>query len=78
MYVVSEKILKEFEIPFDILKPLLTQAQMNAFSLGPKQAQTGPAIRHDQNLIQKQSQEMTEELEKTIYLAISKLIQENS
>ena len=78
MYVVSEKILKEVDIPFEILNPLLKQAQKNAFELGPKQAQTGPAIRNDEQLIQKQSQQMTEELEKMIYLAISKLIQENT
>jgi predicted short-subunit dehydrogenase-like oxidoreductase (DUF2520 family) len=78
MYLVSEKILKEVDIPFEILGPLLKQAQANAFNLGPKKAQTGPAIRKDEQLIQKQSQQMTEELEKTIYLAISKLIQENT
>jgi hypothetical protein len=78
MYLVSEKILKEVDIPFEILSPLLKQAQKNAFNLGPKKAQTGPAIRKDEQLIQKQSQQMTEELEKTIYLAISKLIQENT
>ena len=58
---------KEVDIPFEILNPLLKQAQKNAFELGPKQAQTGPAIRNDEQLIQKQSQQMTEDLEKMIY-----------
>jgi len=78
MYVISEKILQEIEIPFDIFKPLLHQALKNAMELGPIHSQTGPAIRKDENIMEQQSQQMTEELEKKLYLAISKIIQENA
>jgi predicted short-subunit dehydrogenase-like oxidoreductase (DUF2520 family) len=78
MHVVSEKILKEMNIPFEILKPLLIQALNNALELGPKSSQTGPAVRRDEHILKIQSEQMQDELEKTVYLAISKLIQKNT
>ena len=51
LYSIGEDICKENNIPFDILKPLITETAEKISHLDPKSAQTGPAIRGDQNTI---------------------------
>jgi predicted short-subunit dehydrogenase-like oxidoreductase (DUF2520 family) len=40
-------------IPFEIFYPLLRETISKAIELGPEKSQTGPALRNDQNTIQK-------------------------
>lgn len=40
-------------IPFEIFYPLLQETISKAIELGPSKSQTGPAIRNDQNTIEK-------------------------
>ncbi len=51
LYSIGEEICKENDIPFDILKPLIKETAEKINHLDPKKAQTGPAIRGDQNTI---------------------------
>ncbi len=44
---LSEDILHSEKLPFDILKPLITETINKSLSIGPSNAQTGPAKRHD-------------------------------
>ncbi|MCK5029746.1 MAG: DUF2520 domain-containing protein [Bacteroidales bacterium] len=53
MYSVATEILNKSGISFDLLKPLITETAQKAIDSDPIKAQTGPAVRNDQNVIQK-------------------------
>jgi hypothetical protein len=53
MYTIASKMLEEKEIPFEYLKPLIEETLLKAFELGPLNAQTGPAIRNNNDVMQK-------------------------
>ncbi|MBQ7531003.1 MAG: DUF2520 domain-containing protein [Paludibacteraceae bacterium] len=51
MYRMAADILKGTQIPFSTLLPLIDQTAAKVHTLAPKDAQTGPAIRGDENVI---------------------------
>ena len=51
MYDIASKILKENNIPFEALKPLIRETADKIDVLSPNDAQTGPAVRYDENII---------------------------
>lgn len=53
LYKVSEDIMHEHGLNFDLLKPLIQQTAFKLNYLSPGEAQTGPAIRNDQETIDK-------------------------
>ncbi len=53
MYDAAFQTLKNQNLSFDILKPLLTETLRKAFALTPKRAQTGPARRGDTSTLEK-------------------------
>lgn len=55
LYAAAEKLLKEKNIDFDILLPLLQETAAKMKDLKPKEAQTGPARRNDLNTIKTHS-----------------------
>lgn len=73
MYAVAADILDSKGIPFDVLIPLINETTAKLAFLHPKEAQTGPAIRYDQNVISKHI-EMLPEKYKDIYQLLSKSI----
>lgn len=54
MYALCEKLLKEHNLPFEVMLPLIDETARKVHQLSPAQAQTGPAIRYDSNIIDKQ------------------------
>ncbi|MDR2835572.1 MAG: DUF2520 domain-containing protein [Bacteroidales bacterium] len=50
---LGEQILKNENIDIDIIQPLLKQSFNKIFSIGAKKAQTGPAYRNDEIIIEK-------------------------
>lgn len=52
MFSVATEILNQSGIPFDLLKALIAETAQKAIDIGPRRAQTGPAVRNDQNVIQ--------------------------
>lgn len=56
LFTVSKHILEKNkkEIPFEILKPLISETLEKAFEISPENAQTGPAKRADTVIISKQ------------------------
>ena len=52
-YRLSERILKPCDIPFDVMLPLIDETARKVHELSPSEAQTGPAIRWDENVIRK-------------------------
>lgn len=51
MYVLAADWLKEYQLPFDVLLPLIDETAEKVHSLNPREAQTGPAIRNDKKVI---------------------------
>lgn len=51
-YQIAEEICKIHQVPFEILYPLIEETARKIKLLSPKEAQTGPAIRNDQQTIQ--------------------------
>jgi predicted short-subunit dehydrogenase-like oxidoreductase (DUF2520 family) len=52
-YLIGEQILKEKEIDFGILKPLIMETASKILIHSPGEVQTGPAVRNDINVIKK-------------------------
>ena len=53
-YSVAADILGEHGIPFDVMLPLIDETTKKIHAMNPKEAQTGPAVRWDQNVIDQQ------------------------
>ena len=54
-YAISQELLEEHGIPFDVMLPLINETAAKVHEMKPKDAQTGPAVRYDENVIGKQS-----------------------
>ncbi|MDF9831219.1 Rossmann-like and DUF2520 domain-containing protein [Parabacteroides sp. PF5-6] len=74
MYVIAEKILEEQEIPYKMLLPLIEETASKLQDLSPLLAQTGPAVRYDENVIEMQSDLLTNERYRELYRLISQSI----
>tara|TARA_B110000444_G_C18733300_1_gene544355 strand:+ start:189 stop:968 length:780 start_codon:yes stop_codon:yes gene_type:complete len=52
MYMISDEILNDNNIPLDILYPLIKETATKISKHKPKNVQTGPAVRKDQSVIE--------------------------
>ena len=75
LYFIGKEICKENNIPFDILKPLIRETAEKIYHLDPKKAQTGPAIRGDQNTIDAHLKFIQNEDYRNIYSLLTESIQ---
>ena len=77
MYALSASLLEKQGLPFDAMLPLIDETARKVHELPPAQAQTGPAIRRDENVMDKHLAMLSEEpVMREIYEKISKNIQE--
>ena len=53
-YALSAEILQRHDIPFDVMQPLIDETAEKIKTLSPREAQTGPAVRYDENVINAQ------------------------
>jgi predicted short-subunit dehydrogenase-like oxidoreductase (DUF2520 family) len=53
MYTVASKLMKEQDLNFDILHPLIAETAHKIKHLSPEDAQTGPARRNDRAVMEK-------------------------
>lgn len=53
-YAASQELLQQHGIPFDVMLPLIDETAAKVHGMTPKEAQTGPAVRYDENVIGKQ------------------------
>lgn len=74
LYTVSHSILEKEGIPFDVMLPLIDETARKVHSLSPREAQTGPAIRYDENVINKHLELLEDPDLRVIYSSISKHI----
>jgi len=51
MYRMAAEVLRGTQIPFSVLLPLIDLTAAKVHTLAPKDAQTGPAVRHDEQVI---------------------------
>lgn len=75
LYSVGESICKENKIPFEILKPLIKETAEKIMHLNPHDAQTGPAVRGDQNTIDAHLKFLNNQDYKNIYSLLTQSIQ---
>lgn len=75
LYAQGAKVCEEHGIPFEILQPLIRETAAKIATLHPLQAQTGPAIRHDEKTIQKHLEFITDDNQRTIYKLLTQSIQ---
>ena len=75
MIYTAKNISDENQLNWDYLMPLLHETVAKISTLSPYDAQTGPAKRNDEKIIQKHL-DLQEGLQQEIYLLISKSIQQ--
>jgi predicted short-subunit dehydrogenase-like oxidoreductase (DUF2520 family) len=78
MYTLGSDICRENNISFDILKPLIQETAAKVMELEPAQAQTGPAVRHDEATIQRHLDFLEDENQKAIYKLLTDSIQQTN
>lgn len=50
-YEISSEILAKYGIPFEVMLPLIDETARKVHVMRPYEAQTGPAVRYDKNVI---------------------------
>lgn len=63
MYTLAADLLKKYNIPFDVMLPLIDETARKVHELEPQQAQTGPAVRYDENVINEHLSMLSDEPE---------------
>ncbi|MBQ6651999.1 MAG: DUF2520 domain-containing protein [Prevotella sp.] len=76
-YALAAEILKESGLPFDVLLPLIDETCHKVRELSPVDAQTGPAVRWDKDVMARHREELSvQPLWAEIYEAMSQSIHE--
>lgn len=76
MYSVAKDILSGTHIPFSALLPLIDETAKKVHTLSPREAQTGPAIRGDKNVMSHHLEILTDDKQREIYRLLSEQIQQ--
>lgn len=77
LYTLAKSVLDEKGLSFDLLNPLIKETTGKAVELGPEAVQTGPAVRNDENVIEKHLKLLSFSPElKELYLQLSNSIRE--
>ena len=77
MYTMAAELLKNTHIPFSALLPLIDETAAKIHTLPPRDAQTGPARRGDENVMNHHLSLLTEE-QQAIYRLLSDAIQKRN
>ncbi len=51
MYALAAELLAKYQLPFDVMLPLIEETARKIHELDPREAQTGPAIRNDEQVM---------------------------
>jgi predicted short-subunit dehydrogenase-like oxidoreductase (DUF2520 family) len=73
-FTLASKVLNSEDIPFDVLHPLINETALKVNKMEPFDAQTGPAVRFDENIIGKHMQFLSNS---TGYAELYQLISES-
>lgn len=75
LYTLASDVVKKYQLPFDVLLPLIDETARKVHELLPEQAQTGPAVRYDENVISKHLEMLADDPHKeNIYKLLSESI----
>ena len=74
MYMISDEILSDNNIPLDILYPLIKETATKITKHNPKDVQTGPAVREDKSVIEEHLNFLKNGKNYDIYKLLSKNI----
>ena len=77
LYQIGSEICQENQVPFEILKPLITETAQKIMELSPEEAQTGPAKRNDNTTIRTHEAFLSNENHLKIYKTLTQSIQHN-
>ncbi len=77
MFRIADDLLKEKDLPFEILLPLLRQTVEKVSTMSPAEAQTGPAARRDENVMRAQLAELDDERLQELYKMMSEFIMQS-
>lgn len=71
IYALAGKLLEQHQIPFEALLPLIDETAAKVHEMKPLDAQTGPAIRYDKNVINKHIAMLDDPVMKEVYQLLS-------
>ncbi|MFE3868240.1 Rossmann-like and DUF2520 domain-containing protein [Flavobacterium sp. LS2P90] len=77
LYQIGSEICQENQVPFEILKPLISETAQKIMVLSPEEAQTGPAKRNDSATIEAHKAFLSDENHLKIYKTLTQSIQHN-
>ena len=78
-YSIAADLLEKHGIPFNVMLPLIDETAEKVHHLSPREAQTGPAVRYDENVMQKHEALLHDAPNyEEIYKLMSKSIHERS
>jgi len=78
MYALANQILQDKNLPFELLKPLITETASKVQQLSPTESQTGPAIRNDLLVMEAHLQQLKSDKLEKLYSFVSSSIQDFS
>ena len=76
LYSIGEDLCKENQVPYSILTSLITETAQKATKNSPAQVQTGPAVRNDQETINRHLSQLSSANFKEIYTLLTQSIQQ--
>lgn len=78
-YALAADVLAKKGLPFDVMLPLIDETARKVHEMHPQDAQTGPAVRYDENVINMQSDLLADEpVLQDIYRLLSKSIHQKA
>jgi predicted short-subunit dehydrogenase-like oxidoreductase (DUF2520 family) len=74
-YTVAADILEKHDLPFEVMLPLIDQTAAKVHAMHPADAQTGPAVRYDNNVIRNQANMLSDNIiYRDLYMRLSAAI----
>lgn len=75
LYYLGNKLCEENDLPFDVLKPLIEETALKVQDMTPYDAQTGPARRNDEIIINKHLEILEDSRLQQLYRLLTDSIQ---
>ncbi|MFA6402197.1 MAG: DUF2520 domain-containing protein [Salinivirgaceae bacterium] len=76
MYAVAQQILQDKNLPFELIKPLITETASKVQQLSPSESQTGPAVRNDLLVMEAHLHQLKSDKLEKLYSFVSSSIQD--
>lgn len=74
LYDITDRMLHNYDIPFEVMLPLIQETTDKVMKMSPREAQTGPAVRGDVNVLEKHLEMMDDESLRELYRNMSERI----